>query len=259
MIIKNYNNFIFERKLEYFLHSLNEEMTVNEYKSKIQNFVKNLKTKEQAEQFLKKTLDKFKNSKFKKYFVTFLITVVLSTNLINGSEIRDLFRNDSELNIIVVDSLNSVKTKYSKEDFLKKLADFESSGRPNALKMDKRQKHVYIGAFQMSHRALKEVGINIDHNEFKKNPSIFPLEKQKEAVINYMMKNLHYMRNYTHYIGKTINGIKITKSGLLAAAHLVGQRGVKDFLRTQGKTDTVDGNGVPCSHYMKEFSGYSLN
>ncbi|MCK9417553.1 peptidoglycan-binding protein LysM, partial [Candidatus Dojkabacteria bacterium] len=71
-------------------------------------------------------------------------------------------------------------------------------------------------------------------------------------------KNKQYLKNYSDYVGKTINDIEITWSGLLAAAHLGGQKHVKDFLKSNGKKDFADANGVEISVYLKEFSGYKL-
>ncbi len=56
--------------------------------------------------------------------------------------------------------------------------------------------------------------------------------------------------------GQVVNGILITESGLLAAAHLGGAGSVRKWFRT-GKVK-VDGNGVKITQYMKQFSGYSL-
>ena len=59
------------------------------------------------------------------------------------------------------------------------------------------------------------------------------------------------------YIGCTINGVKITKSGLLAAAHLSGAGNVKSFLNG-GIDDFKDGNGTKLTTYLKEFSNYNF-
>jgi hypothetical protein len=57
------------------------------------------------------------------------------------------------------------------------------------------------------------------------------------------------------FIGKTIKGIKITESGIIAGAHLKGfgsekHPGVAQFLRTNGDTDAGDGLGTKVSHYV---------
>ena len=65
------------------------------------------------------------------------------------------------------------------------------------------------------------------------------------------------------YIGKTINGIEITDSGIIAGAHLKGfgndkNPGVKHFLKSDGKTDPTDGLGTPVSEYVEKFGGYDV-
>ena len=56
--------------------------------------------------------------------------------------------------------------------------------------------------------------------------------------------------------GQVVNGILVTESGLLAAAHLGGAGSVRKWFRT-GKI-RKDGNGVKITNYMERFSGYSL-
>ncbi|RPE75882.1 LysM peptidoglycan-binding domain-containing protein [Vulcaniibacterium tengchongense] len=66
------------------------------------------------------------------------------------------------------------------------------------------------------------------------------------------------------YIGKTIKGIQITESGILAGAHLVGMgtkkkpAGVGQFLLSNGQDDPVDGFGTRASEYISKFGGYNL-
>jgi len=62
------------------------------------------------------------------------------------------------------------------------------------------------------------------------------------------------------YAGSTIKGIKITESGILAAAHLSGAGSVRKFLRHQGKNKKiVDSYGTTIEHYLEKFSGYNLS
>ena len=72
-------------------------------------------------------------------------------------------------------------------------------------------------------------------------------------------KNLHYLRNFIpKYNHKIIHGIEVTKSGMVGAAHLVGQGNVKKWLRSNGSIIPKDGNGVSVEDYMKTFSGYQI-
>lgn len=126
----------------------------------------------------------------------------------------------------------------------------------------------YTGAYQFGKSALidagfmdrsgnwtsyaQSLGIN-SMEDFKNNP-----EAQDTAFQNLTKKNWDYLRNYLPYVGKTIGGVPITVSGLLAGAHLVGQGDVKKFLDSNGTIVPVDGNGTPVTEYMKKFGGYDF-
>lgn len=117
----------------------------------------------------------------------------------------------------------------------------------------------YIGKYQFGIAALKEVGLgHITPRKFKENPHIFNEELQDVAAKALMQRNEYYLRDVMWMIGKTIGGIEITKSGLLAAAHLGGAGGVKSFLKSQGKKDFKDGYGTPISSYLKKFAEFRI-
>ncbi|MGJ8760522.1 MAG: hypothetical protein ACSHXA_08235 [Polaribacter sp.] len=60
-------------------------------------------------------------------------------------------------------------------------------------------------------------------------------------------------------VGKTINGIKITESGILAAAHLSGAGNVKKYLRSNGVEGFSDAYGSSIKSYLKNFGGYNVS
>ena len=68
-----------------------------------------------------------------------------------------------------------------------------------------------------------------------------------------MRKDIH------RFAGKRVNGIKITESGILAAAHLAGAGNVKKYLRSFGKFEFKDGFGTSINSYMKKFGGYDVS
>ena len=63
-------------------------------------------------------------------------------------------------------------------------------------------------------------------------------------------------RQIEKYHGTTVNGIYITESGILAAAHLAGPGNVKKFFRKG--YEFHDGNGTKMTSYMVMFSDYKL-
>ena len=63
-------------------------------------------------------------------------------------------------------------------------------------------------------------------------------------------------KDIKRFEGKYIAGVKVTESGILAAAHLAGPGTVKKFLRSYGDYNLSDAYGSTVKYYMKKFSGY---
>ncbi len=62
------------------------------------------------------------------------------------------------------------------------------------------------------------------------------------------------------HIGTTINGIEITESGIIAAAHLAGAGSVKRFLRNKGNGRRImDAYGTNIEQYLKKFANYDIS
>jgi hypothetical protein len=111
----------------------------------------------------------------------------------------------------------------------------------------------YLGKYQFGRKTLNAIGFeNISNREFLANPSI-----QEEAMLVLLKRNKHTLRReIKKYVGKTINGIYITESGILAAAHLGGAGNVKKFFRKGW--EFKDGNGTKMTSYMVKFADYDL-
>jgi hypothetical protein len=91
--------------------------------------------------------------------------------------------------------------------------------------------------------------------EFLQNP-----ELQENAFTALCKVNKWILRkDIRRSVGKTINGIKITESGILAAAHLSGAGNVKKFLRSNGANRFFDAYGSSIQFYLKKFSGYDVS
>ncbi len=157
-------------------------------------------------------------------------------------------------------------------DFLGVLATLESSGKPSAV-----NRHGYAGLYQMGEAALIEAGYYKRDKTPGKNDwrgawtgknGIYSLTeflrdtpKQDQAISNHHENLWHDIQtlNLGEYIGKTIAGVTITESGLIAGAHLVGTRGLKRFLRSNGRSIPKDGNGTPITKYIRTFAGYDID
>ena len=112
----------------------------------------------------------------------------------------------------------------------------------------------YLGKYQFGRNTLNAIGFNsISNYEFLSNPSI-----QEAAMLTLLKKNKHTLRReIKKYVGQTINGIYITESGILAAAHLGGAGNVRKFFRKG--YEFKDGNGTKMTSYMVRFADYDLN
>lgn len=165
-----------------------------------------------------------------------------------------------------ITKLEPLEVSSVKANLLDSIAWRESTNNPDTV-----NQFGYIGKYQFHDGALVDAGVvktraeaKIFREKFikaisKDRAKLWSEKDQDEAMLKYMKRNKHYLRKYKNYVGTTINGIEITWSGLLAAAHLGGHRKVKKFLKSGGKTDLTDGNGNPVSLYMKKFGGYKLD
>ncbi|AJR04575.1 lysozyme family protein [Siansivirga zeaxanthinifaciens] len=112
----------------------------------------------------------------------------------------------------------------------------------------------YLGKYQFGKGTLRALGIN-NTDTFLKTP-----ELQERAFIAYAQRNKWILRrDIKNFVGKRINGILITESGILAAAHLSGAGSVKKYLRSYGLDNFSDGYGTTIEHYMRKFAGYDTS
>ena len=112
----------------------------------------------------------------------------------------------------------------------------------------------YLGKYQFGKSTLKRFNI-YDTQNFLSNP-----ELQEDAFIALCSLNKWILRkDIRRSSGKRINGIEITESGILAAAHLAGAGNVKKYLRSSGKFSFKDAFGSSVQHYLKRFSGYDTS
>lgn len=117
-----------------------------------------------------------------------------------------------------------------------------------------------FGEWQFAESTVQFLGFkNVTLKKFKANPYIFPRELQWKVLESLIKVNLVLMKDYEHFIGDTIKGVPITKSGMIAAAHLGGARSVKLFLTSDGRLDKEDVLGTAVSNYMKRFSFYDID
>jgi hypothetical protein len=133
--------------------------------------------------------------------------------------------------------------------FKQRLAFKESGGV-----LDRVNPFGYMGKYQFGRSTLRTVGI-YDFQEFLKN-SVW----QEKAFNALIAINKWELRNeIPKYCGRVINGVEITESGLLAAAHLGGAGSVRKYLRSNGRNGFKDGFGTSLNSYIKKFGGYDIS
>jgi hypothetical protein len=111
----------------------------------------------------------------------------------------------------------------------------------------------YMGRYQFGKKTLNSLGIKVSRKEFLNNP-----ELQEQAMDKLLQANYNSLKKYIDkYEGKVLHGVLITKSGVLAAAHLGGAGSVRRWFRKG--IDFKDANGTSITKYMNKFNGYKLN
>lgn len=112
----------------------------------------------------------------------------------------------------------------------------------------------YLGKYQFGKETLKIIGI-YNPVQFLKNPEL----QEKAFLANAERNKWILRRDIKKYVGKKMNGVVITESGILAAAHLSGPGNVKRYLRSYGAVGFSDAYGTTVAYYMKKFSGYDTS
>ena len=112
----------------------------------------------------------------------------------------------------------------------------------------------YLGKYQFGKTTLLRFKI-YNTKAFLNNP-----ELQEKAFKALCKVNKWILRkDIQRCVGKTINGITISTSGILAAAHLSGAGNVKKFLRSNGTRNFSDAYGSSIELYLKKFGGYDVS
>ena len=112
----------------------------------------------------------------------------------------------------------------------------------------------YMGKYQFGAETLKTIGI-YNGSTFLNSPRL-----QEKAFITLLAKNKWELKDeIEEYEGEIVGGVRVTESGILAAAHLGGVGSVKRFLKTNGNRKCRDQNGASVKTYMKDFGGYETS
>lgn len=134
--------------------------------------------------------------------------------------------------------------------FLRHMAQRESSNNHRVV-----NRFGMMGKYQFSPNTVKGLGFNVDRATFLSNPRL-----QDSVMVRYMRENNVALASIiSRYDGKIYKGVYISRSGILAAAHLAGAGGVKRyFSNPDDMHGSADANGTSVRHYLEEFNKYNL-
>jgi len=180
-------------------------------------------------------------------------TVVMAFNTFQRMVIEQPIELEPPRPLALVVSTPKVEIEIPKlknhNKFLEDLGFRESSGNYKIV-----NQYGYLGKYQFGRKTLNNIGMeNISNREFLSNP-----ELQEEAMQRLMLLNYKSLKRYiTKYEGTVVHGVLVTKSGVLAAAHLGGAGNVRKWFR-RGIV-FKDANGTKITSYMRQFGGYKLD
>jgi hypothetical protein len=182
----------------------------------------------------------------------FLFLFILFFGLINAIENPKIPKEISAPMDLALQSKNYVTIPYIQKNFVgfkEALAFKESQGKYRVVNT-----LGYLGKYQFGTSTLERFKI-YNTTSFLHNP-----ELQEQVFIAYCKVNKWILRkDINRSVGKIMNGVKITESGILAAAHLSGAGNVKKYLRSNGLKNLSDAYGTSINSYMKKFSGYDVS
>ena len=140
----------------------------------------------------------------------------------------------------------TVDRKLYWSNYTRVISHLESSHRYDVV-----NQYGYLGKYQISHKYLNNFGFTGTDKEFLGDKL-----SQELVMANYTYSNIRFIKKYnlTRFIGEEINGIEVSLFGMMASAHLVGIKSLTDYLNTNGKVITKDGNDTSIEKYMKVFS-----
>ena len=203
---------------------------------------------------------KFVSNVLVPFVICVLIALIIYPNRIVNPEQYSTNGDDLKFNSPKYLALSSNENKNNLENFSPFLGkSFEAFKEAIAFKESQGNYFIvntfgYLGKYQFGKETLKMLGIT-NPNYFLNNPKL-----QEKAFVANSKRNKWILRNdIKRYVGKTIGGVKVTESGILAAAHLAGAGSVKKFLRSKGNKNFADGYGSTVKHYMKRFAGYDTS
>lgn len=182
----------------------------------------------------------------------------ITTGFSSWSKFTVIYNVPNENAIITVHSTDVIETEIailrpitgnSFIGFKEALGFKESQGKYNRVNT-----FGYLGKYQFGKSTLKRFNI------YNTTTFLQDSKLQEDAFAALCSVNKWILiRDINRSVGKRMNGVRITESGILAAAHLAGAGNVKKYLRSYGTFEFKDAYGTSIRHYMKKFGGYNTS
>lgn len=196
----------------------------------------------------------------KRRIIFTMIVSLLSFGMIDSAMTHDIPSSVSLEKLEEERLLREIEEKRLEEETIKKYHEDELQRfltdighRESGNRYDITNTWGYMGRYQFGKSTLKGLGFEVTKQEFLNNPQL-----QDSAMMALLNHNKEKLQNYIDlFDGETVNGMYISESGILAAAHLGGQGSVKRYFK-KGKVFS-DAYGTKITSYMKQFSGYDIN
>ncbi|RFB01675.1 calcium-binding protein [Parvularcula marina] len=155
------------------------------------------------------------------------------------------------------------------EEFFEALRQRESSGDYSVISTGG-----YLGAYQFGEAALVDLGFvyndgspfdNDFNGTFTGKYDVFSVEDfldspsaqdlAAEEWFSLLWARIRF-NDLEFYDQQTLNGVTLTKSGMIAGAHLLGVGGLRDFILSGGTDAGADGNGTSITEYLTLLGNY---
>lgn len=166
--------------------------------------------------------------------------------------LRKLFSSEGGTDATVINEYGYIGKYQFGEDALVDLGYYKADGTKNRNAKGKFE-YDWVGEWTGKH------GVH-SRSDFLNSETVQDVAAKEWITL--LCKKMKHFKLQSH-IGKTIKGVEISESGIIAAAHLKGygnskHPGVIQFFSSNGEIDPVDANKTPVSLYMKRFAGYDL-
>lgn len=178
--------------------------------------------------------------------------MIIGFTLLISNSVVDKKENTASEGNLVTQNDSDIQIPFLQKDFMgfkEALAFKESQGKYRAVNT-----LGYLGKYQFGKTTLERFKI-YNTTDFLNNPDL-----QERAFIALCSVNKWILRkDILRSVGTKINGILITESGIIAAAHLSGAGNVKKYLRSNGSRNFSDAYGTSIQSYMKKFADYNVS